>query len=298
MNKKIFSLSCALITAFIWGTAFVAQDMGMDHIGPLTFTSARLFLGFLILLPFLILIDYKKIKKNNCDFKKIFIYFLFIGFLVAYGNALQQYALLYTDVANTAVFTVLYVVLVPFVSYFFFSKNIHWSVWPSVLLCLFGGLLLTELNNVTVRLGDSIALFNALFWSFHIVFISRLLKIFNFPITIAALQCLIGSILTFLPASIFEKVIFSNILLEYKEILYVGILSSGLAFLLQIFGQQNLSPAPVAIIFSLEGAIAAVAGWIILDQFLTGIKIFGIFMIIFAVIFSQIIPLYKKKLTN
>tara|TARA_B100001057_G_scaffold264675_1_gene264882 strand:- start:105 stop:1001 length:897 start_codon:yes stop_codon:yes gene_type:complete len=298
MNKKIFSLSCALITAFIWGTAFVAQDMGMDHIGPLTFTSARLFLGFLILLPFLILIDYKKIKKNNCDFKKIFIYFLFIGFLVAYGNALQQYALLYTDVANTAVFTVLYVVLVPFVSYFFFSKNIHWSVWPSVLLCLFGGLLLTELNNVTVRLGDSIALFNALFWSFHIVFISRLLKIFNFPITIAALQCLIGSILTFLPASIFEKVIFSNILLEYKEILYVGILSSGLAFLLQIFSQQNLSPAPVAIIFSLEGAIAAVAGWIMLDQFLTGIKIFGIFMIIFAVIFSQIIPLYKKKLTN
>ncbi len=298
MNKKIFSLSCALITSFIWGTAFVAQDMGMDHIGPLTFTSARLFLGFLILLPFLILIDYKKIKKNNCDFKKILIYLLFIGFLVAYGNALQQYALLYTDVANTAVFTVLYVVIVPFVSYFFFSKNIHWSVWPSVLLCLFGGLLLTELNNVTVRLGDSIALFNAFFWSFHIVFISRLLKIFNFPIAIAALQCLIGSILTFLPASIFEEVIFSNILLEYKEILYVGILSSGLAFLLQIFGQQNLSPAPVAIIFSLEGAIAAVAGWIMLDQFLTVIKIFGIFMIISAVIFSQIIPLYKNKLTN
>jgi len=298
MNKKIFSLSCALITAFIWGTAFVAQDMGMDHIGPLTFTSARLFVGFLILLPFLILIDYKKIKKNNCDFKKILTYLLFVGFLVAYGNALQQYALLYTDVANTAVFTVLYVVIVPFVSYFFFSKNIHWSVWPSVLLCLFGGLLLTELNNVTVRLGDSIALFNAFFWSFHIVFISRLLKIFNFPIAIAALQCLIGSILTFLPASIFEEVIFSNILLEYKEILYVGILSSGLAFLLQIFGQQNLSPAPVAIIFSLEGAIAAVAGWIMLDQFLTVIKIFGIFMIISAVIFSQIIPLYKNKLTN
>ena len=298
MNKKIFSLSCALITSFIWGTAFVAQDMGMDHIGPLTFTSARLFVGFLILLPFLILIDYKKIKKNNCDFKKILTYLLFVGFLVAYGNALQQYALLYTDVANTAVFTVLYVVIVPFVSYFFFSKNIHWSVWPSVLLCLFGGLLLTELNNVTVRLGDSIALFNAFFWSFHIVFISRLLKIFNFPIAIAALQCLIGSILTFLPASIFEEVIFSNILLEYKEILYVGILSSGLAFLLQIFGQQNLSPAPVAIIFSLEGAIAAVAGWIMLDQFLTVIKIFGIFMIISAVIFSQIIPLYKNKLTN
>ena len=298
MNNKIFSLSCALITSFIWGTAFVAQDMGMDHIGPLTFTSARLFLGFLTLLPFLIFIDLKRIKKTNYDFKKIFIYLLFIGFLIAYGNALQQYALLYTDVANTAVFTVLYVVFVPFVSYFFFSKNIHWSVWPSVLMCLLGGLLLTELNNVTVRLGDSIALFNALFWSFHIVFISRLLKIFNFPITIAALQCLIGSIFTFVPALTFEEVIFSNILLEYKEILYVGILSSGFAFLLQIFGQQNLNPAPVAIIFSLEGAIASIAGWVILDQFLNEVKIFGIFLIIIAVIFSQIAPLYKKKLTN
>jgi len=298
MNKKFFSLTCALVTSFIWGTAFVAQDMGMDHIGPLTFTSARLILGFLTLLPFVILIDLKKIKNNNYDFKKIFFYLLFIGFLIAYGNALQQYALLYTDVANTAVFTVLYVVFVPFVSYFFFSKKIHWSVWLSALMCLLGGLFLTELDNVTVRLGDSIALFNALFWSFHIVFISRLLKFFNFPITIAALQCLIGSVLTFLPASIFEEVVFSNILLEYKEILYVGVLSSGFAFLLQIFSQQNLSPAPVAIIFSLEGAIAAIAGWVILNQFLTEIKVFGIFLIIFAVIFSQIAPLYKKKLTN
>ena len=298
MNKKFFSLTCALVTSFIWGTAFVAQDMGMDHIGPLTFTSARLILGFLTLLPFVILIDLKKIKNNNYDFKKIFFYLLFIGFLIAYGNALQQYALLYTDVANTAVFTVLYVVFVPFVSYFFFSKKIHWSVWLSALTCLLGGLFLTELDNVTVRLGDSIALFNALFWSFHIVFISRLLKFFNFPITIAALQCLIGSVLTFLPASIFEEVVFSNILLEYKEILYVGVLSSGFAFLLQIFSQQNLSPAPVAIIFSLEGAIAAIAGWVILNQFLTEIKVFGIFLIIIAVIFSQIAPLYRKKLTN
>ena len=295
MNKKFFSLTCALVTSFIWGTAFVAQDMGMDHIGPLTFTSARLILGFLTLLPFVILIDLKKIKNNNYDFKKIFFYLLFIGFLIAYGNALQQYALLYTDVANTAVFTVLYVVFVPFVSYFFFSKKIHWSVWLSALMFLLGGLFLTELDNVTVRLGDSIALFNALFWSFHIVFISRLLKFFNFPITIAALQCLIGSVLTFLPASIFEEVVFSNILLEYKEILYVGVLSSGFAFLLQIFSQQNLSPAPVAIIFSLEGAIAAIAGWVILNQFLTEIKVFGIFLIIFAVIFSQTAPLYKKN---
>jgi drug/metabolite transporter (DMT)-like permease len=294
MNSKIFSLTCAIITSFIWGTAFVAQDMGMDHIGPLTFTSARLFLGFLTLLPFFLYFDLKKIKQGNYNLKRILVYLIFIGFLIAYGNALQQYALLYTNVANTAVFTVLYVVFVPLVSYFFFSKNIHWSVWPSIFMCLLGGFCLTEINNVTVRLGDSIALLNAIFWSFHIVFISKLLKEFNFPLTIAAFQCLIGSILTFIPALITEEVIISNILLEYKEILYVGILSSGFAFLLQVFGQQNLGPAPVAIIFSLEGAIAAIAGWLILDQFLNEIKILGIILIIIAVILSQILPIYKR----
>ena len=163
-------------------------------------------------------------------------------------------------------------------------------------MCLLGGLLLTELDNVTVRLGDSIALFNALFWAFHIVFISKLLRDFDFPITIAAFQCLIGSIFTAAPALVTEEVIFSNILLAHKEILYVGILSSGFAFLLQIFGQQNLNPAPVAIIFSLEGAIAALAGWIVLDQFLNEIKISGIIVIILAVIFSQLAPIYKKNL--
>ena len=294
MKKKIFSLSCALTTSFIWGTAFVAQDMGMDYIGPLTFTSARLFLGFLTLLPFLLFFEFKKVKQSKCNLKDITL-ILFISFLMSYGNSLQQYALLYTDVANTAVFTILYVVFVPFISFLFYSKNIHWSVWPCVVTCLLGGLLLTELDNVVVRLGDSIAFCNALLWAFHIVFISKLLFKFNFPITIAASQCFIGSIFTFFPALIFEDVILSNIFLEYKEILYVGILSSGFAFLLQIFGQQNLGPSSVAIIFSLEGAIAAIAGWIILGQILNEIKIVGIVLIIFAVIFSQIVPIYKNK---
>ena len=163
-------------------------------------------------------------------------------------------------------------------------------------MCLLGGFLLTELDNVTVRMGDSIALFNALFWAFHIVFISKLLRQFNFPITIAAFQCLIGSALTLFPAFVTEEVIISNILLQYKEILYVGVLSSGFAFLLQIYGQQNLNPAPVAIIFSLEGAVAALAGWVVLNQFLNEIKILGIAVIILAVIFSQLAPIYKKKL--
>ena len=294
MSKKVFSLICAVSCSLIWGSAFIAQDMGMDYNGPFTFTFGRLFLGFLTLIPFLLIYEYKKIKPLIFKTRNIY-NFLLIGFLLSMGNALQQFALLYTDVANTAVFTIFYVVLVPFVSYYFFSKFIHNSVWLAIIICLFGGILLTEFDNIQVRIGDSIAVVNALFWAFHIVFISRFLKVFNFPITIACVQCLIASFFALLPALVFENVELSNMILDGKEMIYAGVLSSGIAFLLQIYGQQNLAPAPVAIIFSLEGVFASIFGWIILSQYLNEIKIVGIVLILFAVIFSQLAPLYDKK---
>ena len=295
MNKKIFSLSCAILCSFIWGTAFVAQDMGMDFIGPYTFTFGRMFLGFLALLPFFFIFERKEVQKSNLDLKRILVYLLFLGFLLFGGNALQQISLLYTDVANSAVFTIFYVLIVPIVSYFLFSKKIHWSVWPAVLICLIGGLFLSELNNLLVRYGDILVIIGAFFWAFHIVFISKFLKIFNFPITIAMSQCLFGAMFSFIPAIIYENISVTNILMETNELLYAGVLSSGIAYLLQAYGQQNLSPAPVAIIFSLEGVFAGIFAWIILDQHLNEFKIFGIILILCAVIFSQLSPMYDKK---
>ncbi|MDC0426145.1 DMT family transporter [Pelagibacteraceae bacterium] len=295
MNKKLFSFICAFSCSFIWGSAFVAQDMGMDYIGPFTFTGARMVIAFISLLPFFFIYELKKIKKNKINFNIIFSYICLLGFLLSVGMSLQQFALLRTDVANTAVFTILYVVLVPFVAYFLFSKNIHWSIWPSVLMCLLGGFLLTEFDDVTIRAGDTLSVINAFFWAFHIVFISKFLRIFNYPVTIATFQCLVGAVVALVPAYVFEEIVFSNILLEYQELLYVGVLSSGIAFLLQIYAQQNLSPAPVAIILSLEGAIAAIFGWILLDQFLNEVKILGILVILIAVIFAQIVPLINNQ---
>ena len=295
MNKKLFSLICAVSCSFIWGTAFVAQDMGMDYIGPYTFAASRLLLGFLALLPFFFIFEYKKVKRDRSSFKVLAIYWFLIGFTLAAGNALQQISLLYTDVANSAVFTVLYVIIVPVLSYFFFSKKIHRSVWPSVLLCLIGGLFLSELNNIRVRFGDTLVIIGAFFWAFHIILISKFLKIFNYPITIATFQCLTASIISFIPAFTFEYISFQVLLMESNELLYAGVLSSGLAFMLQVYGQQNLSPAPVAIIFSMEGVFGSIAAWLILDQFLNEFKIFGIIIILFAVIFSQLAPLYDKR---
>ena len=295
MNKNIFSLICAILTSILWGSAFVAQEMGMDFIGPHTFNVGRFLVGFLALVPFFLFFDLKRIKKKKIDSKKTFFYLILLGFILGVGQALQQVSLIYTDVANTGVFTVMYVLIVPFISYFIFSKKIHWSVWPAVIFCVLGGLLLSELKNVTVRYGDTLGILSAFCWALHIIYISKTIKFFNFPITIAMSQCLVAFLFTILPMIVYENPSFNNILKDAYEILYVGILSSGLAFLLQTYTLQNLTPAPAAIIFSLEGVFAAIFAWLILDQFLNEIKILGIFLILFAVIFSQIIPIYDKK---
>ena len=295
MNKNIFSLICAIVTSILWGSAFVAQDMGMDFIGPHTFNVGRFLVGFLSLLPFFLIFELKKIKKKKLDSKKAISYLVLLGFILGVGQALQQISLIYTDVANTGVFTVMYVLIVPFISYFIFSKKIHWSVWPAAFFCVIGGLLLSELKNISVRYGDTLGVLSAFCWAVHIIYISKTVKFFNFPITIAMSQCLIACLFTIIPMIVYEEPLISNILKDSYEILYVGVLSSALAFLLQTYTLQNLTPAPAAIIFSLEGMFAAIFAWLILDQFLNEIKILGIFLILFAVIFSQIIPIYDKK---
>ena len=295
MNKKLISLICAISCSFIWGSAFIAQDMGMDYIGPFSFSTGRMFLGFIALIPFFFIFEFKKIKEKKFSYNIVLFYLSLLGFFLSGGNALQQYSLLYTDVANSAIFTIFYVLIVPAISYFLFSKKIHWSVWPSVFVCIIGGFLLTEINNVTVRLGDSLVLVGAFFWAFHIVYLSKFLKLFNYPIAITMGACLIGSIIAFIPSLIFENITLGNLLMEKNELLYAGVLSSGIAFLLQAYSQQNLSPAPVAIIFSLEGVFAAIFGWLLLNQFLSDLKIFGIVLILIAVIFSQLAPIYGKK---
>ena len=133
------------------------------------------------------------------------------------------------------------------------------------------------------------------FWALHFVVTSKFLKIFNFPIAIATFQCLIAALFSFIPAFALEYVSFKVLSLEAAEIIYAGVLSSGIAFMFQIFALQNLSPAPAAIIFSLEGVFASVAAWILLDQYLNEFKVFGIIIILSAVIFSQLAPIYGKK---
>ena len=294
--SKSMSLFSALFCTFIWGTTFIAQDTGMDKIGPLTFNATRFFVGFLSIMPIALLIEKKKISKEINNNKKLFFKLLFwIGLFLFLGTCLQQAALLYTDVANAAFFTIFYVPMVPIILFLIYSKSIHWSIWPSVLFCLFGVYLLSDFSDATIRLGDGLVILCALFWALHIIFIGNFIKNFNLPLFFGGLQALVVSFFSFIFAIFFETITISNILNESASIIYAGALSGGIAFTLQIYAQKNISAAPAAIIFSLEGVFAAIAAWIILDQILELNNVIGCILILTGVILSQIAPIYKKN---
>jgi len=293
--SKTLSLFSALLCTFIWGTTFIAQDTGMDDIGPFTFNSVRFFVGFLAIVPLALMFEAKKLKKEfRIDTKTFAILSFLIGLSLFLGSALQQVALLYTDVANAAFFTIFYVPMVPIIIFIFKKDFLHWSVWPSVILCLIGGYLLTNFQDATVRLGDTLVVLGALFWSTHIIFTGMIVKKYNLPLTIGAIQTLLVALFSFIIGLFSEEFVIANILNEIDSILYAGILSGGFAFVLQIYAQRNITPAPAAIIFSLEGVFATIAAWFLLNQILGINNLLGCFFILSGVLLSQLVPLIRK----
>ena len=294
--KKTVSFICLVVCTLIWGTTFIAQDAGMDNIGPFTFNSVRFFVGFIAVAPFFFLFEKKKINnqiknKGNKFFKLI----VPVGIFLFLACILQQVSLLYTDVANSAFFTIFYVLMVPIIVYFLFSERLHWSIWPSVLACVIGGYFLSDISDSTIRFGDTLVLIGALFWALHIIYIGKIIDQFDLPFFIALLQNLIVAVLSLILVIIFEEINFSKIKLETIEILYAGVLSGGAAFALQLFGQRNISAAPAAIVMSLEGVVAAIAAWIILNQILNLNNIIGCTLILAGILLSQIAPIYEKN---
>ncbi len=293
MSKSI-SLLSALACTLIWGTTFIAQDTGMDFIGPYLFNGVRFFVGFLALLPFFLFIEKKKYKKELNKNKKEFLkYSVLIGVFLFLGSALQQVSLQYTDIANAAFFTIFYVPMVPIIVFFIYRDKIHWSNWPSVMLCIMGGYLLTNFYDATIRKGDALVLLGAIFWALHIIYIGKLIKIFNLPILIGLVQTLVVSSLSIIVAIFIEEITIDGIFRQTTQILYAGILSGGFAFVLQIYAQKNITPTPAAIIFSLEGVIATIAAWILLSQLLNINNIIGCIFILLGVLISQIVPELK-----
>ena len=292
-SKHIFSYICLIVASLIWGTAFVAQTTGMDHIGPLTFTNIRFLIGGLIVFPLAIkeIPKFKKLLKK----KKLFIIIFLTGLSLLLGTFLQQYALQYTKIGNAAFLTILYVPFVPIISRFVLKKKIHWSIWLSVSICLIGSYYLTVENSFDAQFADFLVIICALFFALHCIFIDEYFEIVDAPFTLATSQFLLCFLYSLPFVFIFENPTLIGIKKEIFELLYVGVLSSGVAYTLQIIGQRYVKPSTAAITFSLEGVFGSLAAWIILSQFLTTIQIFGCFLILVGVLMAQLIPLINKE---
>ena len=249
--SKTTSLVCALITTFIWGTAFIAQDTGMDNIGPLSFNAARFFVGFFTILPIAIILERKKILVEVNSNKKLFFKFLIMMSVSLFlGTYLQQTSLLYTNIANSAFFTVFYVPIVPIILFVVYKIKVHWSIWPSILLCLVGVYFLSDFSNSRILLGDSLVILCSFFWALHIIFAGKFMEKFNIPIFFASLQAILVGTYSLIFAYFFEEINIQNIMLEHYSIIYAGVFSGGIAFTLQMYAQKNIDEAPAAIIYS------------------------------------------------
>jgi len=185
-SKQFLSTLCLVGADLIWGTAFVAQTTGMEHIGPLTFTNIRFFIGGLIVLPLAIkeIPNFKNIQKKN----RLIIIILLTGLSLLIGSFLQQYALQYTKIGNAAFLTILYVPFVPIISRFFLKKRIHWSIWLSVSICLVGSYYLTIENSFEAQFADFLVVVCALFFALHCILIDEYFELVNAPFSLATSQ--------------------------------------------------------------------------------------------------------------
>ena len=295
MFSKQFSATIFLILAsIIWGTAFVAQTTGMDFIGPLTFINVRFIIGTLIILPLAFIERDIFFKIEEANKKKLCLIIFLTGCSLFVGSFLQQYALQYTKVGNAAFLTILYVPFVPIISRFFLGKKIHWSIWVSVSICLVGSYYLTTGNSFEAQSADILVALCAVFFALHCIFIDEYFEIVNAPFSLAFYQFGICFILSFPLMFIFEEPSFSGIYQEIGQLLYVGIMSTCVAYTFQIIGQRYVKPSTAVITLSLEGVFAALTAWIILTQMLSSIQIIGCTLIIVGVLVAQLIPLMNE----
>ena len=274
-----------LIASLIWGTAFVSQTTGMGFIGPFTFSFARFFLAALTVLPLALYFE-----KQNFEifFKnKNFIYLsLFAGLALFGGMGLQQYALLKSQIANASFLSTLYVPIVSLISRFIFKSRLHWIIWIAVLLCIYGSYLLSSNQALEIQRSDSLLFIAAVCFAIHIILIDVFMKQFYSPFTFGFIQYAVVFLCSTILAFSFETPTLANIKLEWFELIYTGVASAGIGYTLQIIAQSKASPAPAAIILSMESVFGTIAGWILINQVLDTNKILGCIAIFIGVIIA------------
>lgn len=276
-----------LLTAIIWGLAFVAQRAGMEDIGPFAFNGIRFALGSLSLLP-LIYFQRKRRKPltRKAKRKAMLQAGLITGLALFAGASLQQIGMVYTTAGNGGFITSLYVIIVPVLGLFWRHK-ISKLTWIGGLLAVVGLYFLSATESFSLDLGDALVLVSAFFWAGHVLLIGHYSKKTD-VLVLAALQFTLVAVLSLLVSFLIETTHWANVQAAAIPILYGGLMSVGVAYTLQVIAQQKAQPAHAAIILSLESLFAAIGGILILNEALSFRIALGGVLMLAGVIVSQL----------
>ncbi|MEI7982748.1 MAG: DMT family transporter, partial [Bacteroidota bacterium] len=261
LSSKLKSDLILLLAAVIWGFAFVAQRVGMDFVGPFTYTAVRFTLGSLVLLPILLLRKSNAFANRNLsrsEKKKIILLQLILGLLLFGGISFQQYGLQYTTAGNAGFITGFYVVLVPVAGLFLGHKN-NPTIWVGMILAFAGLYLLSVSREFSVNPGDFFVFICALFWTVHVLLVGYVAPRTD-PLRTAVIQFAICALLSWVVAAGWESVAVSAMADAAWPVFYGGVMSVGIAYTLQIIAQQKAHPAHASIILSLEALFAVLGG--------------------------------------
>ncbi len=276
-----------LITAFIWGTAFVAQSMGMDHIQPFTFNCIRNYVGAAALLPVIFIMGKLRPSKEKEDNKTLIIGGISCGIILAIASTLQQIGIVYTTAGKAGFITALYIIFVPVFS-LFIKKKPKPTIWISVALAIVGMYLLCVKDSLTLNKGDLYIFLCAIAFTFHIMVIDHFSPKVD-GVKMSCIQFITCGTICLMLSLIFDEPSIEGIKLAAIPILYTGIMSSGVAYTLQIVAQKFTNPTLATLIMSLESVFAALAGWIILDQGMSLTEISGSILVFIGVLIAQFV---------
>lgn len=295
MKRTIQGCLILLLATIIWGCAFVAQSVGMDHIGPFTFQAIRCFLGVLTLLPVIILFDLKKDDGKTFISRwrspALWISGILCGMALFAASSLQQVGLIYTDAGKAGFLTAMYIVIVPFFG-LFFGKKLSAATYISVVIAVVGLYLVSGAGVSGINIGDVLMLLCALAFSVQITLIDRLGSSLD-GLRLNCIQCLVCSVISAVIMLFTETPDWNSISACALPLCYAGCLSMGVAYSMQILGQQRVDSVPASLIMSLESVFAALAGWLLLQEQMTLRELWGCILLFAAVILSQV-PAKKK----
>jgi len=289
-----------LLTSFVWGITFVFQTTGMETIGPFGFTTLKFLTGTITILPMAIW-EYRRaplqtiMLDSKDDRVMIMIGIINLGVLMFVGSALQQVSLGITSIANTAFLTTLYVPLVPILGLLMFRRNMRKLRWVAVAIFVVGSWLMSGASPSDAVIGDVMVIIGAFFWAGHIMLVGWMAQRTHAPFQLAFLQMLITTILSYFVFSFTETMTLMDLSAVWPEILFAGIMSTGLGFTLQLIAQQHCSNAAAAILLSLEGVFAAISGWVLLGQSMLVSAMMGAGLIFVAVLIVELSPEFKEQ---